>query len=84
MPPTLETIPSPITPKKYVESLSDYELYELSCEINQKDYYCQCLVGLQPMEDSELKTHLKTLSKRIFLLEEKDKKVITFLLDTYI
>jgi hypothetical protein len=84
MAPTLETIQSPLTPKRYVESLSEYELYELSCEIDQKDYYCQCLVGLEPMKDVELETHLKVLSKRVFLLEDRDKRIITFLLDRYI
>lgn len=82
--PTLENISNQLQPKKYVESLEDYDLFDLSGEIDQKDYYCRCLVGLESMDDDDLTVSVKKLSENIVLLDKKDKKVLTLLFKRYI
>lgn len=82
--PTLENISNQLPPKKYVESLEDYDLFDLSVEIDQKDYYCRCLVGLESINDDDLTVSVKKLSENIVLLNEKDKKVLTLLSERYI
>jgi hypothetical protein len=82
--PTLENIASPLDPKDYLESLSPYEMYELSCEIHEKDYFCECLIDVDTMSDDELRESLKKLSERLYLMTDKDKKLLTFFINEYI
>lgn len=84
MSPTLETFHSPMTPKKYIESLSPYELYELSHEMTKKNYFCELLEGVEEPSEEELKDNLIKLSSRSFLLEKNDKRLLNFLFLQYI
>lgn len=84
MSPTLKTFTSPLTPKKYVESLSPYELYELSHEMTTKGYFCELLEGVEEPSEEELRENLSKLSSRLFLLEKNDKRLLNFLFLQYI
>ncbi len=81
--PDLTTIHKP-TPQEYLDSLTPYELYELSCDIHQKEYFCECLIDVETLSDDEIRENLKTLSERLNLVNDKDKKLLTFLFYEYI
>jgi hypothetical protein len=84
MSPTLANFAPKLLPSDYVESLSPYELYELGYEISKKDYFCECLDGVEDIPDEEMLENLEILKTKLNILEKKDKKMLNFLFLQYI
>ena len=84
MSPTLADFAPKLLPSDYVESLSPYELYELGYEISKKDYFCECLDGVEDLSDEEMLENLEILKTKLNILEKKDKKMLNFLFLQYI